>query len=238
MTTEPKVVTAAGVVEAWKLATKLLVDDGDRFNLAVHITEPTSLVEAEAARFCHKRVSPDIIKSVYDVANTIFPAAGALHAGNLDAFFAHYSKAYKRGQRKHPAAWGTYFLRLTSFGRSGENQIQKILDALTGWKSRPRAAFVVHLSSTDLDNPRPLGAPCWQYAQFIRNGDNNLSLVATYRSQDYFQKALGNFIGLTRLLQFVCHHGGMTPDTLTCHATFANLQGQRTKARQLLELDV
>ena len=81
MITEPRVIKAPDVVEAWKAATKLLVDDGDCFNLAVHITNPAGLVEADIARFCHRRVSPDITKSVYDVANTIFPASGALHAG-------------------------------------------------------------------------------------------------------------------------------------------------------------
>ena len=237
MNTEPRVIKATDVVEAWKAATQLLVDDGDRFNLAVHITAPTNLVEADVGSFCHRRVSPDITKSVYDVANTIFPAESALHTGALAVFFAHYCKAYERGQKRHPTAWGTYYLRLTSFGKSRENQIQKILHALTSWKSRPRAAFVVHLSSTDLDNPRALGAPCWQYAQFIRNDDNTLSLVAVYRSQDFYQKALGNFVGLTRLLQFVCDHTGMTPGTLTCNAIYATPQGERAKARKLLQFN-
>lgn len=237
MNTEPLVIKATDVIAAWKAATKLLVDEGDRFNLAVHITAPADLDEADVANFCHKKVSPEITKSVYDVANTIFPAASALHAGGLNDFFAHYKRAYERGQKRHPTAWGTYYLRLTAFGKSKENQIRKILDALTNWKSRPRAAFVVHLSSTDLDNPRALGAPCWQYAQFIRNGDNTLSLVAVYRSQDFFQKALGNFVGLTRLLQFVCQHAGMTPGTLTCNATYATLQGDRAKARKLLQFN-
>jgi thymidylate synthase len=105
---------------------------------------------------------------------------------------------------------------------------------ITNVEEPPRAAFVVHLSSTELDNPRPLGAPCWQYAQFIRNSDSELSLSALYRSHDYFQKALGNFIGLTRLLKFVCYHSGMQPGTLTCFSTYASLQSQQAKTRQLL----
>lgn len=237
MNTEPRVIKAPDVVEAWKAATRLLVDDGDCFNLAVHITNPSGLVEADVARYCHRRVSPRISKSVYDVANTIFPAASALHAGELEKFFAHYRKVYERGQKRHPTAWGAYYLRLTSFGESHQNQIQKILDALNGWNCRPRAAFVVHLSSTDLDNPRALGAPCWQYGQFIRNEDNTLSFVAVYRSQDFFQKALGNFVGLTRLLKFVCQRAGMMPGTLTCHATYATLQRDRAKARKLLQFN-
>ncbi len=234
MNTEPHIIKADGLVDAWAAASSLLVRDGDRFNLTVHIGNPASLDEADVARYCHRRVAPSISKSVYDVANTIFPSDSARHAGDLGQFFTHYHRVYARGQRRHPTAWGTYFLRLISFGRSGENQLRKIIDALTNWRSRPRAAFVFHLSSTDVDNPRPLGAPCWQYGQFIRNDDAALSMVALYRSQDYFQKALGNFVGLTRLLRFVCHHSHMTSGTLTCLSTYATLQNQRAKTRQLL----
>ena len=77
MITEPLIIQAAGIVEAWKAATELLVRDGDRFNLNIHITNPASINEADVAPFCHRRVSPDISKSVYDVANTIFPLRDA-----------------------------------------------------------------------------------------------------------------------------------------------------------------
>lgn len=234
MNTEPYIIKGTGIVDAWSAAAKLLLQEGDRFNLNVHIANPASSNEVDVALFCHRRVSPGIAKSVYDVANTIFPAASRLHSGDLNQFFNHYQKVYARGQRRHPQAWGTYFLRLVSFGKGKENQLRKIIDGLATWKSRPRAAFVLHLSSTELDNPRPLGAPCWQYAQFVRNGDNVLSLSAVYRSQDYFQKALGNFVGLTRLLRFVCEHSRMIPGTLTCLSTYASLQNQQAKTRQLL----
>ena len=234
MNTEPHIIKASGILDAWKSATELLVRDGDRFNLTIHITEPASTNEAEVARFCHRRVSPEISKSVYDVANTIFPVASSRRSGDLNQFFSHYQKVYERGQRRHPQAWGTYFLRLIAFGKGKENQLGKVIEGLANWKSKPRAAFVVHLSSTELDNPRPLGAPCWQYAQFIRNGDDVLSLSAVYRSHDYFQKALGNFVGLTRLLRFVCDRSKMKPGTLTCLSTYASLQSQQGKTRQLL----
>ena len=235
MNTEPYIVKASNVVEAWKSAAELLVRDGDRFNLNLHITDPTSLNEADIAPFCHRRVSPEISKSVYDVANTIFPATSTWHSGDLRHFFSHYQNVYERGQRRHPHAWGTYFLRLIAFGRGKENQLGKAIEGLSNWRSKPRAAFVLHLSSTELDNPRTRGAPCWQYAQFIRSGADVLSLSAVYRSHDYFQKALGNFVGLTRLLRFVCERSNMKPGTLTCLSTFASLQNHQTKTRQLLE---
>lgn len=237
MNTEPHIIRADGIVEAWKSAARLLVEQGDRFNLNVHISSPASLNEGEVGAFCHRRVAPEISKSVYDVANTIFPSASAFHGGDLKEFFTHYQKVYERGQRRYRQAWGTYFLRLIAFGKAKENQLGKAINGLSNWKSKPKAAFVLHLSSTELDNPRSLGAPCWQYAQFIRNEDDVLSLSAVYRSHDYFQKALGNFVGLTRLLRFVCERSKMKPGTLTCLSTYASLQGEKAKTRQLLGIE-
>ena len=236
MITQPHVLNAPGAVEAWKLAAELLVNDGDRFNLAVHITDTASLNESEVARYDHRLVEPGIRKSVYDVANTIFPSISRYHAGNLERFFTHYRRVYERGQKMHRTTWGVYFLRLISFGSGEENQLAGIIHALADWNCKPKAAFVVHLSSAALDSPRPLGAPCWQYGQFVRSEDNRLSLVAVYRSQDYFQKALGNFVGLIRLLRFVCQRARMEMGTLTCLSTFATLQNKKGKTRQLIQL--
>ena len=94
----------------------------------------------------------------------------------------------------------------------------------------------MHLSSAALDTPRPLGAPCWQYGQFVRSENDKLSLIAVYRSQDYFQKALGNYVGLIRLLRFVCQRANMEMGTLTCLSTFATLQNKKVKTRQLIQL--
>ena len=236
MNTEPLVIRAAGIVEAWRLATEHIIRQGETFNLSVHITNPAALDETEVGHHCHRRVAPGIRQSVYDVANTIFPKDSPLHQADPQSFFARYRPLYERGQRRHPTAWGTYFLRLVSFGAGGKNQLSKVVEAMKNWNAKPRAAFVVHLSSAELDNPRLRGGPCWQYGQFIRSGDDEMSLVAVYRSHDYFQKALGNFVGLNRLLRFVCRHSGMKPGTLTCLSTFAHLQGERTKTRQLLSL--
>ncbi len=181
MITQPHVLNAPGAAEAWDLAAELLVNDGDRFNLAVHITDAASLNESEVARYDHtvswNRASG---KSVYDVANTIFQSIGRYHAGNLERFFTHYRRVYERGQKVHRTTWGVYFLRLISFGSGEENQLAGIIHALADWNCKPKAAFVVHLSSAALDSPRPLGAPYWQYGQFVRSEDNRLSLVAMF----------------------------------------------------------
>lgn len=235
MISEPHLVTTASVIDAWREAAELLARDGDRFNLCVHIEEPAAVNEVDLAQYDPRRVD-GALKSVYDVANTIFPSDSDYHRGPIADFFDHFVAVYQRGQRRHPTAWGTYFLRLARFGGAGTNQISRIIDAIQNWKSRPRAAFVLHLSSPEFDRPRSLGAPCWQYAEFIRTNENVLSLSAAYRSHDYFQKALGNFAGLARLLRFVCQHTAMTPGTLTCLSVYANLQGRNADTRRLLTL--
>ena len=47
-----------------------------------------------------------------------------------------------------------------------------------------------------------MGAPCWQYGQ-LKEKNGTLDLTAIYRNQDFFQKALGNYIALGQLLQFM-----------------------------------
>jgi len=59
------------------------------------------------------------------------------------------------GKKRHSHVWGTYFIRLIAFGNGRENQLGKAIEGLANWKSKPRAAFVLHLSSTDLDNLVP-----------------------------------------------------------------------------------
>lgn len=233
MTTQPTVITARDVIDGWRQAAALLLDQGDRFNLIIHITDPASTSEGDLARY-DPRQEDAKTKSVYDVANTIFPRMRRPIAGGFEKFCDHFIPIYARGERRHPTAWGVYFLRLVSWGRDRRNQLAPILTALQTWKSRPRAAFVLHLSSADLDRPRTLGAPCLQYVEFLRNEDKTISLTAVYRSHDYFSKALGNFAGLNRLLQFVCTETGMTAGTLSCVSVYSSLQGKTRQTRDLV----
>jgi hypothetical protein len=226
MITEPVVLREATIMQCWKHACDLLIREGDRANLMLHIEDPNNFDEDVLRTYNPCKFKRGLRQSARDVANTIFPSPGPIHSRPVADFCTHYQAVYDRGLRRHPHTWGTYFQRLISFGTSHENQLTRILDAMVNWNIRPRAAFVFHLSSAALDSPRPQGAPCWQYGQFVRNDDSTLSFTAVYRSHDYFQKTLGNLAGLRRLLHFVCHHAGMKMGTLSCLSTFASTFGQ------------
>jgi hypothetical protein len=53
-------------------------------------------------------------------------------------------------------------------------------------------------------------------------------MTAIYRNHDYFNKAFANFVGLGRLLGFICAQTSRAPGRLVCHSGHAySAQGKR-----------
>jgi hypothetical protein len=64
-----------------------------------------------------------------------------------------------------------------------------------------------------------LGFPCLQHVSFVPNFPaKTLMLNAFYATQQGFERAYGNFLGLCRLGAFVAHEVGLTFDRMTCFA--------------------
>ncbi len=251
----PQLIHAETIIDAWKKCATSLIKDGNRFNLVVHIDNPSLIDNDQLRQFDPKRVDTSAM-SVFDVANTIFPKHTAKWNLDVEQFSDYYKTRYARLKHKSNG-WGFYFQRLVSFGKSDSNQLSGIVNRLSTWGRRHHGAFGLHLSSAETDSPleqlegelagafglhlssvetdkpRPRGAPCWQYAQFMAN-DGRLELLVAYRSHDYFLKALGNFVGLARLLTFVCRKTGHKVGSMTCVSTYAHLKN-KTKVRQLLD---
>jgi hypothetical protein len=234
MKSTPDIISARSAHEAWEASAAHLLDQGARLNLVVHISSPGEVDAGTLRRLDPQRVDSSVM-SVLDVATTIFPKRSARWSLPADKFVAHYLPVYSRLKRKRGGGWGFYFQRLGSFGSTGEPQLARLVEGLSGWGHGHHGAFVVHLSSAQTDRPRPQGGPCWQYGQFMADG-GSLSLLAVYRSHDYFQKALGNFVGLSRLLTYVCSKTGHAVGTLTCVSTYAFLGNQRAPTVKLLQI--
>lgn len=208
-------------VEAWQAAVKLILTNHKALrNLVVEIEDPSYFDDAWANKYNPAKLKRGT-KPLRDVVNTIFPQKTLQNSPNRKSFYTRYLRAYKKGRIRNKAAWGTYFQRLVDFGPRHVNQLEKVIDCLRHWKNQHRAAFVFHLSAPDLDSPRPLGAPCWQFGELLCHDDNRIDLVAVYRSHDYFSKALGNFIGLGRLLDFICKATRKRRGKLICHSIYA-----------------
>jgi thymidylate synthase len=208
----------ANCAGAWlEVAKHLLVEKSVESNVLVTITEPAYFELEWLTRFDPRAIRGEGDR-IRDVMNTIFPLKTWLNTKDRDTFYKRYLKANARSKHRR---WGTYFERLIAFGEKKENQLERIIRALTSWKRNPHAALTAHLSSPELDSLVPLGAPCWHYAEFLCPSKDTIELVAIYRNHDYFNKALGNFVGLARLLNFVCEETGRQPGRLVCHSVRA-----------------
>lgn len=227
-------IEASDVRTAWLSAMKLLMESAPRYSLVVNIDDPCLIPEKDLLVLdpqCYRESA----KPLLDVAATIFPQRRPQDGRSAREFLDAKKKVYARWKRRSPATWGTYFGRLVSFGDGELNQLMRCIDALNGWARRQHAALVVHLSSPEYDRPRAQGQPCWHYGEFLREDDDTLSLLAVYRSHDYFLKALGNFIGLGRLLRFVADSTGLELGRLVCISSYATLGCSQQVAKQMLK---
>lgn len=127
----------------------------------------------------------------------------------------------------------TYFERLTNFPGTNENQLEKIIQKLRSWPSRPKAALYAHIESPSTTKLRTRGGPCLQYIQVGFGSDGGLDLTALYRSHDYVEKAFGNFVGLTRCLRFICQEAGKPIGKVRCVSINPHIPN-KSKARLLI----
>lgn len=210
-------------LEAWRAGVQILLANGSELkNLITVIRQPLTI---DATWFTNQsprrfRESGDDIR---DVANTIFPTKLLAKAADRASFYSMYLARHDRSHRwaKGRHAWGTYFERLTRFPPTGVNQLERVITKLRTWETRSTTGLVFHLSSPAIDAPRTRGGPCWHYGELLWAVDDTLDLVVVYRNHDFFNKVLGNFIGLGRLLEFICAESGKRPGKLICHSVHA-----------------
>lgn len=242
------VITENRIVPAWLAAVAYLERHGCRYrNMLVEIEEPSLINDADR-RVIH--LVDDALRqhcdtSVLTVAGTIFPQAfykryGA--AGLAEHFLSVMSTAKKRG------TWGTYAMRLMNRpGKTAHETINplELLVAKLKHAAGTGNAFVsnyelgVHEASDLLysepyfcdiplydpaqDSAKIQNQPCLSHLSFKLVDKEELELTAIYRSHYYAQRALGNFIGLCHLMNFVAAEVGVRSGRLTCISTDAHM---------------
>lgn len=234
-------------LEAWQNAVSgLLRSTGDKLNNVIveiengGIEDPLWIDE-----FNPKDCSADG-ESIKDVANTIFPQRTwerlQIKGESRHELYRRYPIIYENGkhfgqkQRRNKTAWGTYFLRLVKFGNSNVNQLENAISAISNWPGNYRGAITFHLSSPEYDSYRRRGGPCWHFAELGCTATGEINFSVVYRSHDYFNRTLGNFIGLSRLLNFICQETGKRPGKLVCQSVYAWHSFSKNKMRELAGL--
>jgi thymidylate synthase len=219
----PLLVSGATAVDAWLTGCAHLSDNPEHRirNLVTEIIDPMTIDCAWYTRFDPTAVYADDRLSV--VARVLLPDSSKKAGETREQFYARCSNLLERAlrsRRLHSAWGGTYFQRLVSLDGS-ENQIERAIRVLTEWGVRAETAIVAHTSTPKIDSLRKRGSPCLQFIEIVWRPNNIIDLVAVYRNHDFLNKALGNFIGLSRLLAFIASESGKEPGQIVCHSVGA-----------------
>lgn len=231
------VVQGATALEAWLAGCALLLQTRNGVsNLITTIAEPCETRDEWLERHSAARVKAGADDS-RDVANTLFPQRTYERSTARPDFYSRYLRAHDRahGWQRGRHAWGTYFERLVRFPPNDVNQLERAIEKLNTWPQRNTTGLVFHLSSPAVDAPRTRGGPCWQFAEILWNADDSLDLVVVYRNHDFFSKVLGNFVGLGRLLHFICAASNKRPGRLVCHSVHAYFDCSQRQLRTLTQ---
>lgn len=148
--------------------------------------------------------------SVEDVAYTIFPQRLWMMAqGDRAKLFQYYAMACPF-YRKHDSRnrRGLYFQRLVAYGRGpcDGNQLEWILSQCNAREGvrRSMAQATTFDPEFDHDATAQLPFPCLQQMSFVRT-KSGLVTNAFYATQQLFDKAYGNYLGLAQLAAFMAH---------------------------------
>lgn len=153
---------------------------------------------------------------VETVAFTIFPERyWQMAQGDRAKFFRICRDALPRLMAMNPRnnRRGLYFGRLVDYGTGpcSGNQLEWVLSQYHGRAGVRRSM----LQATTFDPARDhvpdaqLGFPCLQQLSFVPTEDGGLVVNAFYATQQLFDKAYGNYLGIARLGAFMAHEMGL-----------------------------
>ncbi|MCY4593173.1 MAG: hypothetical protein OXC19_00050 [Bryobacterales bacterium] len=167
---------------------------------------------------------------VEKVAFTIFPQRlWEMSRGDRSRLFTHYRATFPRWQAMNRKAngRGLYFERMIMYGRGPceGNQLEWILSQFNSRKGVRRSM----LQATTFDPGRDhvasaqLGFPCLQQVSFEPTA-SGLVTNAFYATQQIFDKAYGNYLGLAQLGAFMAQEMGLPLTRLNIMVGVAKLE--------------
>lgn len=153
--------------------------------------------------------------TIDDVAWTIFPQSlWRMSGSDRSKLYGLYRSTFPRWRcmNKKKNGRGLYFERLIQYGRGpcDGNQLEWILSQYAS-RSGVRRSM---LQATTFDPERDhiataqLGFPCLQHVSFEPT-NSGLVMNAFYATQQIFDKAYGNYLGLAHLGAFMAHEMGL-----------------------------
>lgn len=242
-----KSVQAATRTEAWQKAYSYLADCPRReaYHLVVEIENPTETT-GEDERLV--RALDEVLVGrgklpVNAVADTIFPSTEYFVRG-VDGVYSYPDDVYPH-IRKAQRPWGNYARRLLRRTLPDGRTINPLQDVVERIKSErenkgpKRACYELSVSDSYWELPTVrgddqrkylMGGPCLSHISLKLGRDGRLFMAVLYRHHFYTERALGNFLGLARLQQFICDQTQLRPGPVLCASTLATLDKVGAKA--------
>lgn len=167
---------------------------------------------------------------VETVAFTIFPERlWRIAGGDRSKLFDIYRRAFPKYQamNRQLNGKGLYFERLSMFGRGpeGGNQLEFIIKQYSGRKGVRDSMLQASVFDPERDHSSSaqLGFPCLQHVSFVPTREG-LVTNAFYATQQLFNKAYGNYLGLAQLGRFVAQECDMQLARLNVYVGVAKLE--------------
>jgi thymidylate synthase len=188
-------------------------------------------------------------QNVNTIANTIFPQALYLPDKFGDKARSHLyemsGKGYTYAKRMPANVYGRYIQRLIAYPGKDRtiNQLEgTVLRLRREVESRNPFSSIYELGIADPADDMEIGAdmrinrpdydtrtrgfPCLSHIS-LTLVDKQIHMTALYRNQQFFRKAYGNYVGLSRLLAFFCRETGCEAGEIMCVATHADAELSR-----------
>ncbi len=223
----------------------LLDCDGAKdFNLILAIEKPCN--EFPAASHVIDALARRLgMKSTMENANAIWPSFFARPGRETAQVFSDIERFAVRAiksacKNRHDS----YVERLIRW-RSGEPgtsvpQLQSILSRLKkeiGNRAPKSSSYEISIYSPGLDAGY-MSFPCLSHLSFKYDHRRRLiHLTALYRNHTFLSHAYGNFVGLGRLIEFVCRETGTLPGELVSVSSHADAEiapGRKTEVRNAI----
>jgi len=238
-----KLIIGENVTDAWIKSISFLKDNGCKcYNLIVEIENPILediAVKKDIDTILLSGTDPE--QQVETVANTIFPKALDSLGKPREELYQRFHSIYPLLRKVRKNQNGTYFGRLVSWGiengDGGHNQLEQTITKLEQAKrseSPKKVRYEMSIYNPIQDGSKLIGFPCMSFISIKIRG-NSLDMTVMYRNQFFGSKAYGNYLGLGRLLDFICRCSDYEVGKLTCIATHADLEGYKRPFTKLIE---
>jgi thymidylate synthase len=226
--------------QGWLAAARAVeTGGGEAHNVIIDIADPLAetSVDATIIREVDQFLRVHHANRLSSVANTIFPQA-TLERHGPETFYSVYQNTVLPRMMRITRDWGRYFDRLTAWKKIKDREVKVInpLDDLIRFMRAQinsartyRNVYEMTIFDPTRDAGKVANRQCMSFLSFKLDDDKRLMLTVMYRNHAYIARALGNFIGLGRLQQFVATQTGAGMGSLTCISTHAEIDfGRQT----------